>query len=46
MNLLLSVSLFHFAFYEPWSIQLELSEAPFTSDAGLLPLRSATNAST
>jgi hypothetical protein len=33
------VSLFHFDFYEPLPIQIEVSDAPLTSDAGLLPLR-------
>jgi hypothetical protein len=32
-------SLFDFDFYEPLPIQIEVSEAPLTSDAGLLPLR-------
>ena len=35
----LSASLFHFDFYEPLPIQVEVSDAPLTSDAGLLPLR-------
>jgi Transposase DDE domain group 1 len=34
-----SVSLFHFDFFEPLPIQIEVSDAPLTSDAGLLPLR-------
>jgi hypothetical protein len=34
-----SVSLIHFDFYEPLPIQIEMSDAPLTSDAGLLPLR-------
>ncbi len=32
-------SLFDFDFYEPLPIQVEVSDAPLTSDAGLLPLR-------
>jgi hypothetical protein len=32
-------SLFHFDFYKPLPIQIEVSKAPLTSDAGLLPLR-------
>jgi hypothetical protein len=32
-------SLFDFDFYEPLPIQVEISDAPLTSDAGLLPLR-------
>jgi len=31
--------LFEFDFFEPLPIQIEVSEAPLTSDAGLLPLR-------
>jgi hypothetical protein len=34
-----SVFLFHFDFYEPLPIQNEMSNAPLTSDARLLPLR-------
>ena len=34
-----SASLFDFDFYEPLPIQVEVSDAPLTSDAGLLPLR-------
>ena len=34
-----SVSLFHSYFFEPLPIQIEASNAPLTSDAGLLPLR-------
>jgi len=34
-----SVSLFDFDFYEPLPIQIEVSDAPLTSDAGLLPMR-------
>ena len=34
-----SASLFDFDFYEPLPIQIEVSDAPITSDAGLLPLR-------
>ena len=34
-----SASLFDFDFYEPLPIQVEVSDAPITSDAGLLPLR-------
>jgi hypothetical protein len=34
-----SVSRFHFEFYEPLPIQIAASDAPPTSDAGLLPLR-------
>lgn len=34
-----SASLFDFDFFEPLPIQVEISEAPLTSDAGLLPLR-------
>jgi len=33
------VPLFHLDFYEPLPIQIEVSDAPLTSDAGLLPLR-------
>src|SRR5215212_2402960 len=32
-------ALFEFDFYEPLPIQIEVSDAPLTSDAGLLPLR-------
>ncbi len=32
-------SLFDFDFFEPLPIQVEVSDAPLTSDAGLLPLR-------
>jgi hypothetical protein len=32
-------SLFDFDFFEPLPIQIEMSDAPLTSDAGLLPLR-------
>ena len=32
-------SLFGFDFFEPLPIQIEVSDAPLTSDAGLLPLR-------
>ncbi|MBA4191493.1 MAG: hypothetical protein C0467_26235 [Planctomycetaceae bacterium] len=34
-----SASLFDFDFFEPLPIQVEVSDAPITSDAGLLPLR-------
>ncbi len=34
-----SASLFDFDFYEPLPIRVEVSDAPLTSDAGLLPLR-------
>ena len=34
-----SASLFDFDFYEPLPIRIEVSDAPLTSDAGLLPLR-------
>jgi hypothetical protein len=34
-----SVSLIHIAFYEPPPIRVEVSDAPLTSDAGVLPLR-------
>ena len=34
-----SASLFDFDFFEPLPIQMEISAAPLTSDAGLLPLR-------
>ena len=34
-----SASLFDLDFYEPLPIQIEVSNAPLTSDAGLLPLR-------
>ena len=33
------VSLFDLDFFEPLPIQIEVSDAPLTSDAGLLPLR-------
>jgi hypothetical protein len=39
MNVPPAFSLFHFDFYEPLPIQVEVSDAPLTSDAGLLPLR-------
>src|SRR5262245_36288222 len=39
MNVPPAFSLFHFDFYEPLPIQIEASDAPLTSDAGLLPLR-------
>src|SRR5947208_14664600 len=39
MNVPPSFSLFHFDFFEPLPIQVEVSDAPLTSDAGLLPLR-------
>ncbi len=39
MNIPSSVPLFHLDFYEPLPIQIEVSDAPLTSDAGLLPLR-------
>jgi hypothetical protein len=32
-------SAFAFDFFEPLPIQVEVSDAPLTSDAGLLPLR-------
>src|SRR3954447_17942066 len=32
-------ALFDFDFFEPLPVQIEVSEAPLTSDAGLLPLR-------
>jgi hypothetical protein len=32
-------ALFNFDFFDPLPIQIEVSEAPLTSDAGLLPLR-------
>ena len=32
-------ALFEFDFFEPLPIQIEVSDAPLTSDAGLLPLR-------
>jgi hypothetical protein len=32
-------TLFDFHFFEPLPIQIEVSPAPLTSDAGLLPLR-------
>jgi hypothetical protein len=34
-----TASLFDFDFFEPLPIQMEISAAPLTSDAGLLPLR-------
>lgn len=34
-----TASLFDFDFFEPLPIQMEISDAPLTSDAGLLPLR-------
>ena len=34
-----SASLFDFDFFEPLPIQMEISDAPLSSDAGLLPLR-------
>jgi hypothetical protein len=34
-----SASLFEFDFYEPLPIQVQVADAPITSDAGLLPLR-------
>lgn len=34
-----TATLFDFDFFEPLPIQIEVSEAPLTSDAGLLPLR-------
>jgi hypothetical protein len=34
-----SAPLFDFDFFEPLPIQVEVSDAPLTSDAGLLPLR-------
>jgi hypothetical protein len=34
-----TASHFNFDFYEPLPIQVEISETPLTSDAGLLPLR-------
>lgn len=39
MNVPPSASLFPFDFYAPLPIQIETSDAPLTSDAGLLPLR-------
>src|SRR3954453_12059095 len=36
---ILPASLFHLDFYESLPIQIEVSDAPLTSDAGLLPLR-------
>src|SRR6478672_315385 len=36
---ILPVALVDFDFFEPLPIQIELSDAPLTSDAGLLPLR-------
>ena len=34
-----TASLFDLDFYEPLPIQIEISDAPLTSDAGLLPMR-------
>jgi hypothetical protein len=34
-----SAALFAFDFFEPLPVQMEVSDAPLTSDAGLLPLR-------
>ena len=39
MNMPSSVPFFQLDFYEPLPIQIEVSDAPLTSDAGLLPLR-------
>jgi Transposase DDE domain group 1 len=39
VNIPLSASLFQLDFFEPLPIQISVSEAPLTSDAGLLPLR-------
>jgi hypothetical protein len=39
VNVPTAVSLYHFDFFEPLPIHIEASEAPLTSDAGLLPLR-------
>ena len=39
MNVPSSVPLFHLDVYEPLPIQVETSDAPLRSDAGLLPLR-------
>jgi hypothetical protein len=36
---ILPAALFDFDFFEPLPIQIEVSDAPLTSDAGLLPLR-------
>ena len=36
---ILPAALFDFDFFKPLPIQIEVSEAPLTSDAGLLPLR-------
>jgi hypothetical protein len=36
---ILPATLFDFDFFEPLPIQIEVSDAPLTSDAGLLPLR-------
>src|SRR3954471_16728117 len=36
---ILPAGLFDFDFFEPLPIQIEVSDAPLTSDAGLLPLR-------
>src|SRR3954454_10072161 len=36
---ILPAGLFDFDFFEPLPIQVEVSDAPLTSDAGLLPLR-------
>ena len=38
-----SASLFDFDFFEPLPIRVEVSDAPLTSDAGLLPLRQFDN---
>ena len=40
-----SASLFDLDFFEPLPIQVEVSDAPLTSDAGLLPLRQFDDAS-
>ena len=32
-------SLFDFDFFDPLPVQIEVANAPLTSDAGLLPLR-------
>jgi hypothetical protein len=39
VKILPSGSLFHFDFYEPLPVQVEVPDAPLTPDAGLLPLR-------
>src|SRR5258705_13750134 len=36
---ILPAALFDFDFFEPLPIRIEVSDAPLTSDAGLLPLR-------